>query len=149
MSRQFIAANSVLLAFQALLVALTGAGIPPWLDRLKGRGWALILPLSIAVVVAAIELVPEVADGLTWIALILVPPGAALALGWAMHGARPAFALIAASRCSCFAWVQTGTLAGDAAAALLTALSAATRRPPAGRRRARRLAEGRRSSRWR
>jgi hypothetical protein len=124
-STQFMAANSVLLAFQALLVALTGAGIPPWLERLAGRGWALILPVSIAAVVGGIELFPQLADGLTWFALILVPPGAALALGWALHGARPPFALIAAAL-FVFAWVQTGTLAGDAAAALLTALSAAT-----------------------
>jgi hypothetical protein len=124
-SRQFIEANSVLLAFQALLVALTGAGIPPWLERLKSRGWALILPVSIAGVVAGIALFPQLADGLTWIALILVPPGAVLALAWAIHGARPALGLIAAAL-FVFAWVQTGTLAGDAAAALCTALSAAT-----------------------
>jgi hypothetical protein len=120
-----MAANSVLLAFQALLVALTGAGIPPWLDRLAGRAWALILPVSIAAVVGGIELFPQLADGLTWIALVLVPPGAALALGWALHGAQPPFALIAVAL-FVFAWVRTGTLAGDAAAALLTALSAAT-----------------------
>ena len=126
MSAEFIAANSFLLAFQALLVALTGAGVPLWLKRrLASRAWALILPLSIAVVVAGIELVPALADGLTWFALILVPPGAMLALGWALHGARPWLAGVAALL-FVFAWVETGTLAGDAAAALLTALSAAT-----------------------
>jgi hypothetical protein len=124
-SAEFIQANSILLVFQALLVAFTGAGVPDWLQRLAGRAWALLLPLSIAVVVAGIELVPAMADGLTWIALVLVPPGAALALGWALHGARPPLALIAAALLA-FAWVQTGTLAGDAAAAVLTALSAAT-----------------------
>ena len=87
-------ANSFLLLAQALLVALTGAGVPAWVKRASGRGWALILPLSIAVVVAGIELFPQMADGLTWIALVLVPPGAALALGWALHGARPPFALL-------------------------------------------------------
>ena len=78
-SAQFIQANSVLLAFQALLVAFTGAGVPRWVTRAASRGWALILPLSIAFVVAGIALVPELAHGLTWIALVLVPPGAALA----------------------------------------------------------------------
>ena len=29
-----MAANSVLIALQALLVALTGAGVPAWLERL-------------------------------------------------------------------------------------------------------------------
>jgi hypothetical protein len=124
-SRQFIEANSILLAFQALLVALTGAGIPPWLERLKSRGWALILPVSIAGVVAGIALFPQLADGLTWVALILVPPGAVLALSWAIHGARPWLGIVAAAL-FVFAWAETGTLAGDAAAALCTALSAAT-----------------------
>jgi hypothetical protein len=124
-STQFIEANSVLLAFQGLLVAFTGAGVPALLQRAAGRGWALILPLSIALVVAGIAIFPQLADALTWIALILVPPGALLAAGWALHGARPAYAAIAALL-FVFAWVETGTLAGDAAAALLTALSAAT-----------------------
>src|SRR4051794_4292879 len=120
-----MAANSVLLAFQALLVALTGAGVPSWLQRLSGRGWALILPVSIAAVVGGIELFPELADGLTWIALVLVPPGAALALGWAMHGARPWYALFAALL-FLLAVLDVNGLAGDGAAAALTALSAVT-----------------------
>jgi hypothetical protein len=124
-SRQFVEANFFLLAFQGLLVALTGAGIPPWLDRLKSRGWALLLPVSIAGVVAGIAVFPQLADGLTWVAFLLVPPGAMLALGWALHGARPWFAIIGAAL-FVFAWVKTGTLAGDAAAAVCTALSAAT-----------------------
>jgi hypothetical protein len=121
----FLVSDGILIAGQASLVALPAAGIPPWLERLKGRGWALILPLSVAVVVGAIELVPAVADGLTWVALVLVPIGAALALGWAMHGARPWLGLLAVPLLA-FAWAQVGTLAGDAAAALLTALSAVT-----------------------
>src|SRR3954453_11765561 len=93
-SRQFIEANSILLAFQALLVALTGAGIPRWLERAAGRGWALVLPVSIAGVVAGIAIFPQLADGLTWIALILVGPGAILALSWALHGARSALGIV-------------------------------------------------------
>ena len=31
---------------------------------------------------------------MTWVALVLVPPGCALGLGWAMHGARPWLALL-------------------------------------------------------
>ena len=34
------------------------------------------------------------AEVLTWIALLLVPPGCALALGWAAHGARPWMAVL-------------------------------------------------------
>jgi hypothetical protein len=125
MSREFIIANSFLIGSQALLVAITGAGLPRFLDRFRGPGWALILPLSIAIVVAAIAAIPEVADGITWIALTLVPIGAALALGWAAKGARPALAALALPAFA-FAWWQTGTLAGDATAAALTVLSAIT-----------------------
>ena len=59
----------ILNATQALLVLAPGAGIPAWLNRFKTKLWALIAPVSIALVVAAIALVPEVADGLTWFAL--------------------------------------------------------------------------------
>ncbi len=44
--------------------------------------------------IVAISLTSGSADVLTWIALILVPPGCALALGWAAHGARPWLALL-------------------------------------------------------
>src|SRR4051812_45528128 len=125
MTSEFIVANSVLISTQAALVAAPAAGVPRWLLRLGGRAWALILPLSIAIVVAAIALVPEVADALTWVSLILIPPGAMLALGWAMHGARPGYAAIAVVL-FIFCWAETGTLLGDAAAAALTALSTIT-----------------------
>src|SRR4051812_19612786 len=125
MSREFIIANSFLLVAQAGLVLVTGAGLPGFLERLRGPGWALILPLSIAIVVAAIAAIPQIADGITWIALTLVPIGAALALGWAMRGAKPALGLLVVPAFA-LAWWQTGTLAGDATAAALTALSAIT-----------------------
>jgi hypothetical protein len=79
----------VLDAAQALCVALPAAGIPAFLLHLGGRGWALIAPLSVVLSVAAIGAATASADVLTWIALLLVPPGCALALGWAAHGARP------------------------------------------------------------
>jgi hypothetical protein len=125
MTPRFIAADAVLISAQASLVALPGAGVPAWMHRFRGGWWALILPLSIAVVVGAIELVPETADALTWVALVLIPPGAALALGWAMHGARPPLAALAAPLLA-LAWADVDGLAGDAAAAVLTALSCVT-----------------------
>jgi hypothetical protein len=79
----------VLDAAQALCVALPAAGIPAVLLRLAGRGWALVAPLSVVVSVVAIGAATASADVLTWIALLLVPVGCALALGWAAHGARP------------------------------------------------------------
>jgi hypothetical protein len=86
----------VLDAAQALCVALPAAGIPAFLLRLGGRGWALVAPVSLVLTVAAIGVSTASADALTWIALVLVPPGCALALGWAAHGARPwlAFAVV-------------------------------------------------------
>jgi hypothetical protein len=84
----------VLDAAQALCIALPGAGVPAVLLRLGGRGWALLAPVSLVGTLVAIRLVPNSADVLTWIALILVPPGCALALGWAAHGARPWLAVL-------------------------------------------------------
>jgi hypothetical protein len=86
--------NAVLDAAQALCIALPAAGLPAALARLRGAGWALIAPLSIFVSIAVIALWSASAEVLAWIALILVPPGCALALGWAMRGARPWLALL-------------------------------------------------------
>jgi hypothetical protein len=72
----------VLDAAQALCVALPAAGIPAFLLRLGGRGWALVAPLSVVVSVVAIAAAAASADVLTWIAFLLVPVGCALALGW-------------------------------------------------------------------
>jgi hypothetical protein len=125
MSKEFVLANSVLIAAQALLVALPAGGIPERLARFGGPSWSALLPLSIVVVVVAIALEPAVADGLTWLALIAIPPLAAVALGWAARGARPALALLAAPLLL-LAVADSGGLAGDACAAALTALSAVT-----------------------
>jgi hypothetical protein len=80
---------------QSLCVALPAAGIPAFLLRLGGRGWALVAPVSLVLTIAAIGAFSASADVLTWIALVLVPLGCALALGWAAHGARPWLALAA------------------------------------------------------
>ena len=42
-------------AAQALCVALPAAGVPAFLLRLSGRGWALIAPLSVVLSVVAIS----------------------------------------------------------------------------------------------
>ena len=76
----FEADTLVLDAAQALCVGLPAAGVPAALMRFSGRGWALVAPLSVVGSVAAIALASTSADALTWIALVLVPPGCALAL---------------------------------------------------------------------
>ena len=81
--------TAVLDAAQALCIALPAAGLPALLARFGGRGWSLVAPLSVVVTAAAITAASESAEVLTWIAFLLVPPGCALALGWAAHGARP------------------------------------------------------------
>ena len=91
----FEADTALLDAAQALTVALPAAGVPAWLAWAGGRGWALVAPLSVVASVAAILIASASADVLTWIAFLLVPPGCALALGWAAHGARPWFAAFA------------------------------------------------------
>lgn len=86
--------DGLLGAVQASLVALPGAGAPRWVYRLASSRWALILPGSIAIVIAGLAIAPGAADGLTWLAFVAIPPLAALALGWAMRGARPWLAVL-------------------------------------------------------
>jgi hypothetical protein len=88
--------TSLLDAAQAACIALPAAGLSAAVGRLGGRGWALVAPLSIVVSIGVIALSPAGADGLAWLSLLLVPPGCALALGWAAHGARPGLAVLAA-----------------------------------------------------
>jgi hypothetical protein len=113
----FGAATFALAVVQAACVAFPKRTPPPWLARARGRAWALAAPASIVVVVGAIAAAREVADGLTWLALVAVPPLAAIALG---RAAPLAAGLLAV------AWAAKGTLAGDAAAVALTALSCVT-----------------------
>jgi hypothetical protein len=124
-TRDFALHNAVLLGTQGLLVALVGAGLPAWTRAFVSARWALVLPLSIGVVVAAIAVLPDVADVLTWVALLLIPPGAALALGWAMRGARWPLALLAAPLFA-VAWASQTTAWGELCGLALTALSCVT-----------------------
>jgi prepilin signal peptidase PulO-like enzyme (type II secretory pathway) len=110
---------------QASCIALAGAGLPRWASRFRARAWALVLPLSIAVVVGAIALIPSTADLLTWVALILVPIGCALALGWAMRGARPSLAALAVPLLA-LAWALPDDRLGELATVVLIAGSAIT-----------------------
>jgi hypothetical protein len=121
----FSADNFALNIAQVACLVLPAAGLPLWAQRYRTGGWALVAPLSIALVVGAIALVPFTADVLTWIALILVPIGGALALGWAMHGAWPPLAAIAAPLLA-VAWASQDSRAGQVATIVLIAGSAVT-----------------------
>jgi hypothetical protein len=115
-----------MLAVQAGVVA--APRVPPGVERLRrlaGRGWALVPIGSIVVVVFAIRDVSDTATGLTYLALVAVPPLAALALGWAARGARPWAAAVTVVL-FVVAWVWRGSLVGEAAGVLLSALSCVT-----------------------
>jgi hypothetical protein len=122
----FVPSDAGLLALQAGVVAAPiAAPRVAKLYRLRGRGWALVPIASIVLVVFAIRYVSDTATGLTYLALIAVPPLAAAALGWAARGAVP-IAATGAIPLFVIAWVARTSLAGEAAAALLSALSCVT-----------------------
>ena len=110
---------------QAATAALPGAGLPAWLPKPRSAAWGLIAPGSIVAVVIVIAQLPQAADVLTWLAFLAIPPLAAAALGWAMRGARSLFALAAAPLFA-VAWASVGSLAGQSAATILSALSCVT-----------------------
>jgi hypothetical protein len=107
--------------FQALLVALPRYR-PPFGWMPHSPWWALAPAGSIVVIVFGIEAAPNSAEPLTWLALITVPPLAAFALGWLVRGAVPAWALLAVPLFA-LAGTAQGSLAGEAAAAALSALA--------------------------
>ena len=116
----FSSATLGLTVAQAGCIALAAAGLPRWADRFRGPAWALMLPLSIAVVVGAIAAIPSTADALTWVAVLLVPIGGALAFGWAMRGARPWLAALALPLLA-LAWALPDRRLGQLAAVVLIA----------------------------
>jgi hypothetical protein len=122
----FLPSDAAVLLLQAGVVAAP-RDPPQWklAERLRGPGWALVPIGSIVVVVFAIRYVSDTATGLTWLALIAVPILAAVALGWAMRGARPPAALLAVPL-FLLAWLDKSSLVGEASGALLSALSCVT-----------------------
>ncbi|MBS1868123.1 MAG: hypothetical protein JSS99_00495 [Actinobacteria bacterium] len=129
MTLGFWISDACLVGVQSALVALPRGRAPAPLERLaqrlSGRGWALVPLASIVFVVVAIGAASAVADGLAWLALIAVPPLAAGALGATMRGGRPWLAPLVVPLFA-LAWWRRGTLVGEAAAVLLSALSCVT-----------------------
>src|SRR5437588_1077266 len=133
MALPFIPSDAGLLALQAGVVAAPRA--VPRLERtarLHGRGWALVPIGSIVVVVFAIRYLSDTATALTYLALVAVPPLAAVALAWAIRGPRPgskdriAWSLCVTAVLFAVAWAWHRSLSGETAAALLSALSCVT-----------------------
>ena len=121
MTLPFWLSDAVLIATQALLVALPAVLPPRALANLRRASWAVVPAGSILVVIGVLALEPGLADFFTYLALVATPLLAALALGFVIHGARPLLAL-AALPLLIVAWAAKGSLAGDAAALALTAL---------------------------
>jgi hypothetical protein len=119
---------AVLSIVQGALVALPRTLSAGSLERIRGRRWALIPPLSvIAFVFIARGAERPSAQGLTYLALVAVPLLAALALGWLVWDARvprPWYALLTLPLFA-LAWADRGALAGESAALILSALSCA------------------------
>jgi len=114
---------SLLGLVQAALVALPRSPLPALpFGAPRSRWWALVPALSIVVVIAAVNFYEGSATFLTYLALVAVPPLAALALGLLVRGARPALAL-AAVPLFALAWALPGALAGEAAATALSGLA--------------------------
>jgi len=126
MSLPFAVSIATLGLVQAVLVALPqGRGAPGWARGLGGRWWAVVPAGSIVVVIGVVELESSSALWLSYLALVAVPPLAAVALGWLVHGARPGWAL-AAIPLFVLAWAARGALAGETAALALSGLACVT-----------------------
>jgi hypothetical protein len=126
MTLGFIPSDAAMLALQAGVVAAPRA-IPriDWLRRFRGWGWALLPIASIVGVIFGIRYVSDTATWLTYLALIAIPPLAAVALGWAMRGSTP-LAALGAVPLFAIAWAAKDSLAGEAAGSILSALSCVT-----------------------
>src|SRR5579859_3764103 len=126
MALAFVPSDAAVLVVQAGVVAAPRRPPDiPQLRRLSGPGWAVIPIASIIGVIFAIRYVSDTATGLTYLALVAVPLLAAAALWWAARGSRPWAALVVVPLFA-LAWLSRTTLAGEAAATLLSALSCVT-----------------------
>jgi hypothetical protein len=117
----FAVSIAILSLVQAVLVALPRPRRFGWLGRFRSPWWALAPALSIVVVIGVVAWEGESATALAWLALAAVPPLAALALGWLVRGSRPWWAVTAIPLFG-VAWLVQDSLAGEAAATVLTAL---------------------------
>ena len=121
----FAVSICVLSLVQAGLVVLPAPREIPALARLRSGWWAAIPAASVAAFVFGERTLGGLADGLTYLALIAVPPLAAVSLGWAMRASRPWFAP-GAALLFVLAWADRQGLAGETAGLVLDALSCVT-----------------------
>lgn len=118
----FALSIGVLSLVQAALVAAPRPASAELFAALRNRSWALVPPLSIVVVITAVALDSAFAHFLTYLALVAVPPLAALALAAIARGGRPPLALLVVPLFA-IAWAGRGSLGGETAALILSALA--------------------------
>jgi hypothetical protein len=118
----FWASDGCLVATQAAAVALPARRRIPLLDGLRSRWWGLVPLAAIVAAVFGIRAASDSADGLTYLALVAVPPLAALALAWAARRGDPRLALLVLPVFA-LAWADRKGLAGEGAGVALLALS--------------------------
>jgi hypothetical protein len=108
---------------QAAVVLLPRAPRPRWLQALRAR-WLLVVGPAAAV--TATTFLPPVASALaaslSTLALLAVPPLAALGIGWAMRVHHPALVLLVPGLLA-IAWTNSHGTAGETAGLALVALS--------------------------
>jgi hypothetical protein len=141
----FAVSISILGLVQAALVALPAPRpLPAWLGWARSPWWALVPALSIAAVIAVIELDSDSATWLSYLALVTVPPLAAYALGALIHGSNTLTSSFFADRATkdevsgwglpvgvaaalfALAWAARGSLGGETAAMVLSGLACIT-----------------------
>jgi hypothetical protein len=129
----FVPSDAGLLALQAAVVAVPRqAPRIALFERLRGPAWAIVPVGSIVVVVFAIRFLSDTATALTYLALVAVPPLAAAALAWGVRSRFPvsrervAGSIAITAALFAVAWIWHKSLAGGAAAAILSALSCVT-----------------------
>jgi hypothetical protein len=130
MALPFVPSDAGLLVMQAGVVLAPravkpDAAIERWLRRFRSPAWAAIPVASIVGVIFAIRFASQTADWLSYLALVAVPILAAVALGWTTRGSRPYFAVLAVGL-FLLAWRSPASLAGEAAASILSGLSCVT-----------------------
>jgi hypothetical protein len=111
MALGFIPSDAGLLLLQAGMVAAPRT--PPrwgWIRRVRGRAWAIIPLASIVGVIFTIRYVSDTAQGLTYVAVVAIPPLAAVALAWA---SRPEGRVTAARIVGAVVWAAALFAAGS------------------------------------
>jgi hypothetical protein len=118
----FAVSDVCLVTAQAATVALPAAPRIGALERFRSGWWSLVPLASIVAVIFGIQAASQSADALTYLALIAVPPLAALALAGLARGGRPRRAL-AVLPLFALAWADRHGLVGEACGIALSALA--------------------------